>query len=156
MVRQEITAKGVAIALLARREHARRELKAKLHLRGFSTVAIEGALDELEAEGLLSEIRYVKAYVHSRIERGYGPRRIHLELRQRKVDEKEIQRVLAEYADHWEDAAHTYYRRRFGEKPAADFNEHMKRLRHMQQRGFDMEILRGLPLSDERPDAALS
>ncbi|MEJ2631151.1 MAG: regulatory protein RecX [Acidihalobacter sp.] len=148
----ERTPRDVAIGLLARREHAQAELRAKLRGRGFSDTEIAHTLGELRAEGLQSDTRYAESYVRSRAERSYGPVRIGAELRQRGVDAACIERALAEYEGDWDEVARNYYRRHFGGAPPADFQERAKRLRHMQQRGFGVDNLRALADVDDAAD----
>jgi len=60
----DISLRSRAISLLGRREHSRAELLRKLTQRGGQKGVLEAVLDELEAEGLLSEARFVEAFVH--------------------------------------------------------------------------------------------
>ncbi len=59
-----------SIALLARREHSRKELDRKLTRRGYSTRAIAGVLDGLSSRDLQSNQRFAEAFVRSRFRRG--------------------------------------------------------------------------------------
>jgi regulatory protein len=56
-----------ALHLLARSEHSRKGLERKLLLRGFTLEAITQALDKLEEEGALSDVRYAEEWVRSRL-----------------------------------------------------------------------------------------
>src|SRR5579885_2595342 len=71
--------------LLARREHSRRELAAKLKRHHPDAALIERVLSGLEAERAQSDDRFVSEYVRQRSEKGYGPLRIQQELRQRGI-----------------------------------------------------------------------
>ena len=66
----------VALGLLARREHAARELIIKLVGRGMPESEAEGLVNELVRRGLQSETRFVEEFVRSRIRRGAGPVKI--------------------------------------------------------------------------------
>ena len=59
------TCRDQALVYLSMREHNRRELALKLRTKNFSSDEIEKTLDELEDEDLLSEVRYVQAFVRS-------------------------------------------------------------------------------------------
>ena len=59
------TCRDHALVYLSMREHNRRELALKLRTKNFSSDEIEKTLDELEDEDLLSEVRYVQAFVRS-------------------------------------------------------------------------------------------
>lgn len=54
-----------ALRYLSIREHNKRELMLKLHNKGFDGDIITRTLELLEADGSLSEQRYVEAYVRS-------------------------------------------------------------------------------------------
>ncbi len=131
-----------ALSLLARREHSRAELRGKLRRSGYDSTAVDRLLDVLEAEGLLSHARYAQSYVRARVERGYGPRRIAFELRERGVEHTLIDEALAEYEGEWLARARAQYERRFGAAGAADFRERARRVRFLEQRGFPAEIIR--------------
>ncbi|MBR1583705.1 MAG: regulatory protein RecX [Spirochaetales bacterium] len=59
------TCRDQALVYLSMREHNRRELSLKLRTKNYSSDEIERTLDELEDDGLLSEVRYVQAFVRS-------------------------------------------------------------------------------------------
>ncbi|HSL19068.1 MAG TPA: regulatory protein RecX [Methylomirabilota bacterium] len=91
-----------ALKLLARRDHFRAELAEKLRTRGFSDGDIEAALDRLAGLGLLDDERLAGRFAELRaVDRGWGPRRLELELRKRGVD-----RHLAERAARLGDELH--------------------------------------------------
>lgn len=83
-------------ALLARAEQTRLGLGAKLEKRGFGARAVRLALDRLEAEGLLDEGRYARAWLRSRLAGAKeGPRRLLQALRARGLDEETARAALA-------------------------------------------------------------
>jgi regulatory protein len=57
----------VALDILGRREHARRELARRLRRRGFSREAIDSELNRLEGAGLVSDERYARLFVRDRL-----------------------------------------------------------------------------------------
>ncbi|APZ42241.1 regulatory protein RecX [Acidihalobacter ferrooxydans] len=136
--------RDVALRLLAQREHSFAELRVKLAGRGFSETETMATLAALADAGLQSDARYAEVYVRSRAGRSYGPLRIRAELRQRGVDAQCIDTALADHDEDWDAIARAHYRRHFGGRPPRDYTERAKRLRHMQQRGFDMQTLRTL------------
>ena len=58
--------KVIAIRLLARREYGRAELAARLRGRGVAADVVERTLDELAAQGYLSDARFAEALVAGR------------------------------------------------------------------------------------------
>ena len=133
--------------LLARREHGIEELRRKLALRFGQSEdtleAIDGELERLVDEGLLSDDRFAAATVRQLIAKGLGPRRLDEELRS-----KGVMAGWRECADSeeltidWKEQAHTVYEKKFGDQPLPEdpvsaHKERARRARFMQYRGFD-------------------
>lgn len=129
----------VAMDLLARREHSRRELKQKLRKRFDDEDLIEGQLDRLREENLQSDSRYAESFLRQRINRGHGPLRIRQEMRQKGIGDSEIAAAMDEENPDWYALAEETYRRKFGELPPEDIREKAKRSRFMQYRGFGLD-----------------
>ena len=129
------------IRLLARREHARRELEGKLAARGFARADIAAELDALEAEGLLSDARFAETFVRTRVEGGYGPLRIRAELQTRGVDGERIDRSLELVDDSWLEHCQAAWSRRFGSAPV-DRREWSRQARFLSNRGFSAAHIR--------------
>lgn len=134
--------RDVALQLLARREHSREELRHKLARRGLDAGEVSSLLDELRAERLQSDERFTESYVHARQMRGFGPIRIRLELKARGVADAIIDAHLDERGGQWRDLLYRVYRKRYGDEPAGEYKEHVRRSRFLQQRGFDAEMIR--------------
>jgi regulatory protein len=137
-----------AMDLLARREHSRRELSDKLLRRFGDAGAIARELDRLCGEGLQSDDRFAEAFIHSRAQRLYGPRRIIQELRQRGVDAEIAAAALRAAGIDWLDNLRRLQRSRFGAGPAPDVRERARRQRFLQYRGFAPEQIRQLSGGD--------
>lgn len=133
-----------ALNLLARREHSTLELRHKLSQRGFAADLIAAVLEELVAENLLSDARYAEIYAHSRTDKGYGPRRIQQELRERGVAEEIIAVILAELDDFWMVKLSELHRKRFSGTRPRDIADQAKQTRFLLQRGFTPEQIQGL------------
>ena len=127
--------------LLARREHARLELRRKLMQRDFPADEVDAALDRLEADGLLSDERFAEVFVRQRAGRGYGPLRIRQELRERGVDDGVIAAALAPWAEQWLAVAARQHEKHFGRQPE-DAKERARQQRHLQSRGFGFDIIK--------------
>jgi regulatory protein len=138
-----------AMDLLARREHSFQELTEKLQRRFYRTPLIAEVLQRLREEGLQSDVRFAEAYVHSRALRLYGPSRIRLELRERRVSEEAIEHALDTAGIDWALRLDDLIRRKFGRKPAADIAERARRQRFIAYRGFNQFRLADGVESDE-------
>jgi len=140
---------AAALRLLARREHGREELARKLYRRGYPSGLVGEVLKQLEAEGSLSESRFAESFARSRAERGYGPTRIRRELEARGVSGPLIEAALASLGVDWREQARRLCRKRFGKRPAQDWKSRARRLRYLQNRGFDPDFLRDFESADE-------
>lgn len=126
--------------LLARREHGRVELARKLRQRGAAGEVVDGVLERLVEEGLLSEQRYLESFIRSRANAGYGPLRIRHELNQRGLPRPLVEQALADSAIDWTESLCELWRRRFGSLPP-DARERAKQGRFLLQRGFAHEAV---------------
>ena len=122
---------------LARREHGRVELQAKLTNFGFDAGIAEDAVSELVADGLQSDSRFVEAFVRSRISQGKGPTRIRADLREKGVDDSFVSDGLQEAEQDWYELALDVRLKKFGPERPADFKEKARQMRFLQSRGFD-------------------
>jgi regulatory protein len=73
---------------VARRGHARFDLRRRLQQKQHPAAAIEAALDRLTAAGLLDDVRFAKDYVFAKIGRGRGPARLVRDLQAQGVDRR--------------------------------------------------------------------
>lgn len=137
-------ARAQAIALLARREHSRKELRSKLNTRGYEAGLLEALLDTLAAEGLQNDRRFTENYLHSRLQKGYGPQRLVQELRERGIDEQLIQSALDGLDVDWMEMLRSVRLKKFGRSWPSGFNAQARESRFLQYRGFDTDQIRNL------------
>jgi regulatory protein len=150
---QVVSAGDIRIAamdLLARREHSRKELHIKLQRR-FALVEdfdiangdIENELDELAADNLQSDARFAEAFVRQRTQRGYGPQRIRLDMRDKGLSDDLLSRYLyPRRAFNWLELARAAREKKFGLTRAEDYRAEVKQMRFLQYRGFDSDTVR--------------
>ena len=132
--------KARALGLLARREHSRAELARKLAGRAESVEMLTAILDELEARGQLSDGRYAEQRT-STLARRYGSGRIRQELRAKGVDDALASAAVREAQADDLERARRILARKYRE-PAADREEHARRARFLQGRGFSFDVIR--------------
>lgn len=130
-----------AMDLLARREHSQIELKRKLRQREFEPDLIEQALSQLAEEGLQSDARFAEAYAMMRANRGYGARRIELELQERGISDS-LRDIALEAIDDWAERAQQARIKKFGPAVPTDAASKAKQLRFLQYRGFEGDALK--------------
>jgi regulatory protein len=128
--------RAVAVRLLARREYARAELGRRLARRGFPGAPVETVLEELVAEGLLSDARFAESFVRARADRGQGPFRIARELGERGVAGELVDEALAAAETDWRDLARRVRAKRFGTALPEDYAGRARQMRFLHYRGF--------------------
>ncbi|MGB1271333.1 MAG: regulatory protein RecX [Endozoicomonas sp.] len=130
-----------AMNLLARREFTRKELSRKLGYLTNDSGLIDEALNRLEAEGLLSNHRFVETFIRSRLNRGHGPVRIRQDLRQKGCDDDAISVALEETEVDWFELAESTRQKKFGEAAPSEPKEKARQIRFLQYRGFPAGVV---------------
>ena len=125
--------------LLARREHSRAELHAKLLPYVQEGEDLGAVLNDLEKRGWLSDQRAATQWVHAKRSR-FGIQRITHELRQRGIGEELISAALPALKDTELETACKVWQNKFGVLPQ-DQKEKAKQARFLQSRGFSMEVV---------------
>ncbi|RMH20707.1 MAG: regulatory protein RecX [Gammaproteobacteria bacterium] len=131
-----------ALDLLARREHSALELEKKLLKGGAGREAVDELLTDLADNGWQSDQRFAEQYLQSRINKGWGSRKISAELEQRGVSERIIRECLLNSETDWVELARKVREKKFGHDLPQDWNEKSRQMRFLQQRGFDPEDIR--------------
>lgn len=122
---------------LARREHSRDELARKLAPYAESPEILEGLLRELESKKQLSNERFAEARARS-LARKYGARHIRQDLKSRGVSDEIVSNVSS--ANELE-RARAILKRKYHE-PVSSREEHARRARFLQSRGFSYDTIR--------------
>ena len=102
---------------------------------------IEELLDKLADEGLQSDERFTESFVHHRVKKGQGPKKIEQELRQRGVAPELIMDSLYCESHDWLDMAESIRTKKFGEEVPKDYQKKAKQSRFLYSRGFDSEVI---------------
>ena len=137
-----------ALKALARREHSRQELQAKLQPHAEDPAEIEPLLDDLEKRGWLSEARFVEQLTTIR-RRRFGTARILHELREKGVSEAALSAAQSRLKDGEVDAARAVWKKKFGSLPTT-LEERSKQSRFLASRGFSAEAVRTVLRSEEQ------
>ncbi len=137
-----VNLRAKAIAYLARREHSRAELAAKLMRLSSDRTAIDTLLDVLTTENFLSERRAAQSIVRVRSAR-LGSMRVAGELRARGITGELAAEMVRDLKGTEAERAHALWERKFGE-PAADLSGRARQMRFLQTRGFALDVIRGV------------
>lgn len=132
------TLKDAAFRLLTRREHSQFELRHKLTQKGWSAATVDELIQELASKGWQSDERFIGSFIREKLMQGQGRIKIIAQAtQQRGVDRQLVEAALAEHAVDWQQRCRELHQRKFGEQPPADRKEWSKRVRYLQQRGFN-------------------
>ncbi len=166
--RAKLSLKARAVQWLAMREHSRLELRRKLLAQGakerrlaaaeqravgdvspsesVETVdaeafahSVEALLDQLAAQGLLNEQRFVESRLRLRAPK-HGNQRIRAELSQHGVQLTSSQRAALTDSEHLR--AFQLWSRRFGAVAADDPAERSRQMQFLARRGFSADVVR--------------
>ena len=130
-----------ALDLVSRREHSQYELIQKLNNRFPETMPIiEEVVKKLAVNNILNDERFAEMYLNSRARKGFGPKKIEMELNFKKVDSSFIAIAIAEYESWTENAQNELLKKFKGIKPT-DYNSKMKQKQFLFNRGFSSQII---------------
>ena len=130
-----------ALDLVSRREHSRYELMQKLDKRYPNTTPIiEDVLDKLETNKILDDERFAEMYLNSRARKGFGPKKIEMELNSRKVNSLLISNAIEAY-ESWLDNAQKVLKKKFKDQKPVDYQSKMKQKQFLFSRGFSAPII---------------
>jgi regulatory protein len=136
---QQAKALALAMRALARREHTRRSLRARLLRAGIEAEQAEIVVDELVRTGLLDEVRFARERARVLAVRGKGDAAIRFELDRDGIEAAEIELALAALEPERERAARLVGRR--GATTAT--------ARLLASRGFDDDLVTALVAPDD-------
>lgn len=136
-------ARGRALTLLGRREHAAAELVHKLQRRGADRQIADEAVQAMRESGWQSDARYAEMLLRNRAEQGYGPRRIRAELESVRLPAGQIREAFEQGGYDWVALCAQAWQRKFRSAPrdAADWQKHY---RFLSTRGFETDSIRAV------------
>ncbi|MGI6038634.1 MAG: regulatory protein RecX [Clostridiales bacterium] len=85
--------------MLSMRMMTKKQVLDKLAEKGFCEEDADFAVENLERMNAIDDLNYACQYVAGRTARGYGPVRIRMELRQRGIDDEDIESAFEELPD---------------------------------------------------------
>jgi len=130
-----------ALDLISRREHSRYELMQKLNKRYPETrPLIEEVLDKLIVNNILDDERFAEMYINSRARKGFGPKKIEMELSSKHVESFIISSSLEAY-DNWIENAKKELLKKFKGIVPTDYQSKIKQKQFLFNRGFSTQII---------------
>jgi regulatory protein len=144
MAKRERSTYQIALDLLSRRDHFRRELVEKLQNRNRPAGEIEEAVTRCEELDLINDERVAERFVEVRSrDRGWGPHRLAAELRQRGIAAGDAERIAYLSEKMAADAMRTALRKIEVRAPAGWWRDGQRRARMVSSlitRGFEAEV----------------
>jgi regulatory protein len=133
--------RAICLRLLARREYSQLELLTKLSLKGFIRQDVQAVINILANQGLQSDERFAEIYARSRFNKGFGSLKVAYELKQRGIDDFDLQAVIMEnFGDETQLINHVY-NKKYVPTSKIPLKERLKRQRFLQQRGFSKNLI---------------
>ena len=147
MAKRDVSLRGRALGLLARREHTRAELLRKLSPHAESEAEIEVLLDQLTARGWLSEQRFAESRANA-LSHKFGSRKIKYDLESRGVSAEVVERAVEQALAQELENCRTAWQKKFGVLPE-DAAGRGRQMRFLAGRGFSAEAVRQVLKSGE-------
>ncbi|MFT5427252.1 MAG: regulatory protein [Gammaproteobacteria bacterium] len=135
--------------LLSIREHSFNELERKLNKNDDCQDDVLTVIEQLRDEDLQSDGRFTEAYIHSRLQRGFGPVRIRQELRERSISDELISLHLQANDAQWNEQVRQVREKKYGKLVPTSYPDKMKQSQFLQYRGFTSEQIRQIFRTDE-------
>lgn len=130
---------------LARREHTLQELKNKLSSRfPLHKNTIPLVLQQLADEDLQSDCRFAQSYIRWRAAKGYGAKRIVLELVQKGVDEELVENTMHNCGIDWQQLLFEQFDKKYDAQIPVTLEDKAKIHRFFQYRGFSAEHIKSV------------
>ncbi|NOQ36848.1 MAG: regulatory protein RecX [Methylococcaceae bacterium] len=136
--------KASCLRLLARREHSQLELLTKLALKDFEEMEIQDVIDELATKNLQSDARFAESYARMRFNKGFGVLKVAYELKQRGINDFDLQAVIVENFGDEQTLIQQVYQKKYALEVELSLKERLKRQRFLEQRGFSYEHINAL------------
>lgn len=128
-----------ALNLLSRRDHSRLELVQKLSRKAYDKTDIETTIQRLEDEGWINESRFTEMYTLYRRRKGYGPRRISMELAAKGIAQTMIAEQLQIFDNAWLTEVRAIWHKQFKGRLPKDAQTRAKQMRFLYNRGFTQD-----------------
>jgi regulatory protein len=125
--------------LLSRREHSIVELEQKLGAKGFNKTDVQQAIQKAQALDIQNDERFAAMLARTRLQHGYGPIRISMELKTHKLPQEIIDAALSEISEQIPFTIIKLLLKKFGSIVEANKQKYFSWL---IQRGFTQEHFR--------------
>ena len=130
-----------SLDIVSRREHSRHEVFQKLDKRFPDHIPIiEDVLEKLKLNKIIDDERFAEMYLNSRARKGFGPKKIEMELNAKRVESYLINDAIEAYEGWLENALQELKEKFKGIEPT-DYQSKMKQKQFLFNRGFTTQII---------------
>ncbi|MDD3374968.1 MAG: regulatory protein RecX [Candidatus Omnitrophica bacterium] len=139
-----VKAKTASYRLLKVRTRSEQELRLRLKQKKFSSRIISVVIKEFKRIGLINDIDFAKNWVRSRINKGFGKRRIILELRQKGISPNIIEKQACDIEKNYSPASmiHELTQQRIKRYTSLERSVAQRRIYgFLLRRGFSMDAV---------------
>ncbi len=144
-------ARDKAIKLLGFSLRTEKELLQKLG-EEYSVEICTRVIDMLKGYGYIDDEEYAKAYINDSYNyKGWGSRKIKVQLKNKGIAEEKIEKALDEAVFDEVEKAYSLLKKRLKGNTTLDYKERAKHYRYLASRGFDYDIINSafLKLAEE-------
>jgi len=139
MTRQELY--DYAVSLLAKKNYASGDMHRQLTRLTEKTEDVERVLRLLTDNHYLNDAQFSAYLFDKHVKKLHGPTRIKQELRQKGFSQALIEQELEKSNIDWYALAKEARVRKFGEMLPTDTKDKNKQIRHLQYKGFAMDMI---------------
>lgn len=134
-MRKKLNAYEYVINRLAARDYSEHQLRTKMKEKQHPQDEIDEAISRAQAQGYLSDERFVRSYVRQKAEvQFWGKQKIRMGLMQAGVASDLIDAALQEID--WHEGWLEAYHKKYGLTQPADHKERQRRVGYIARRGF--------------------
>ena len=96
---------------------------------------VEKTLTKLEDNNLINDIRFAEAYISMRKRKGFGPKKIFFELKEKGIPDLVARKIIEEEGG-WAETASKTFVKKFKDGISDDFKINLKQRNFLQNKGF--------------------
>lgn len=136
------TALRYCINLLSRRDYSEQELRNKMQSKKFCENDIDAVIEHCQQKKWQSDRRFCENFINLRIQRGYGEKRIIVELNQKGIKSHLYSEVFEDLEVDWFELAKELLHKKFPQyHNDAEIKLKQKVYRYMMSHGFNSDAI---------------
>lgn len=130
--------------MISRKDWGKQELASKLLDLGYASTAVQARIDRLEQALVIDDRRYVELFISSKRNLGWGPNKIALELKRKKLEVPPHTRLMEIYEQ--DESEYDIAKRALARKSFHGNDPYAKVMRFLISRGFSFSVAKAQAL----------